>query len=216
MFDDAVASAGWLPLDVQGWNAGLIALSPHRFYGPKGVGVLYRSKRARILPLVHGGEQEEGRRAGTENIAGIAGAGVAADIAQREQAGRARHVQRLQEKAWNELASSISNLHLNGPPPGPTRHPSNLNISVAGVEGEGLALALDLRGVAISSGAACVTQSMRVPPVLAAIGQREDLAKGSVLISLGQENTEAEIDYFVQQFRATVAALREISPSWEP
>ena len=215
LFVDAVASAGWLELDARRWNAGLIALSPHRFYGPKGVGVLYRSKRARILPLIHGGEQEEGRRAGTENVAGIAGAGVAAELAIAEQPQRANLAHRFQKRIWNDLSSSIRDIHLNGPSPGAERHPGNLNISVRGVEGEGLCLALDLRGVAIASGAACVTKSMRVPPVLAAIGQSEELAKGNVLISPGQETTDAEVDFFLEQFRKTVGALREMSPSWE-
>jgi len=214
-FVDAIASAGWIPIDVQRWNAGLVAISPHRFYGPKGVGVLYRNRRARITPLIHGGDQEEGRRAGTENIPAIVGGSLAAEIAGRELKSRAAHVRELQEMAWKGLSREVEFIRLNGPRPGGQRHPGNLNISVEFAEGEGLALTLDMRGVALASGAACVTKTMRVPPVLAAIGLDESLAKGNVLISLGKDNTVAEVEYLVNTFARTVASLREMSPTWD-
>jgi len=214
-FVDAIASAGWVSIDAQKWNAGLLAISPHRFYGPKGAGVLYRNRRARINALLHGGDQEDGRRAGTENIPAIVGSGLAAEIAGRELEKRAAHVRRLQESAWKCLSQNVEFIRLNGPLPGRERHPGNLNLSVEFVEGEGLALTLDMRGVALASGAACVTKSMRIPPVLEALGLDESLAKGNVLISFGKDNTVAEVEYLVNTFARTVSSLREMSPGWD-
>ena len=169
LFVDATASAGWIELDVQAVQADLVALAPHRFYGPKGVGVLYRHRRARLVPLIHGGEQEEGRRAGTENVAGIVGAGQAAEIAARELIVRQGHTRSLQATFLMGIAKTLPHWRLNGLPPGVERMPNSLNLSIEFVEGEGLALMLDVKGVAIASGAACVAKSMRVPPALAAI-----------------------------------------------
>jgi cysteine desulfurase len=215
LFVDAVAAAGWLPIDVQAARVDLLACSPSRFYGPKGAGILYRHRRARISPIVHGGDQEAGYRAGTENVPAIIGAGVASEVALRELVTRAEHVRRLQAKAWRALSGDIPHLRLNGPDPGEHRHPANLNLSVEFVEGEGLALMLDMKGIALAAGAACVTKSMRIPPILAAIGLPEALAKGNVLLSFGKDNTEAEVDYFVETFAKTVSALREMSPLWD-
>ncbi len=215
LFVDAVAAAGWLPIDVQSARIDLLACSPSRFYGPKGVGVLYRHRRARISSILHGGDQESGYRAGTENVPGYIGAGIAAEIALRELATRADHVRGLQAKAWRGLSGNIRHLRLNGPPPGEHRHPANLNLSVEFAEGEGLALMLDTKGIAVAAGAACVTKSMRIPPVLAAIGLPESLAKGNVILSFGKDNTEAEVDYFLETFAKTVSSLREMSPLWD-
>lgn len=218
LFIDAVASAGWLPVDVQSVGIDLLACSPGRFYGPKGVGILYRHRRARIQPLIHGGEQESGRRAGTENVPAIVGAGVAAEIAARDLSARAAHVRNLQVKAWRGLSALIPHLRLNGPNPitaGEHRHPANLNLSVEFVEGEGLALMLDMKGISLAAGAACVTKSMRIPPILAAIGLPESLAKGNVILSFGKDNTEAEVDYLVETFTKAVSTLRDMSPSWD-
>jgi cysteine desulfurase len=215
LFVDAVASAGWLPINVDKIRSDLLAFSPHRFYGPKGVGVLYRHRRARIVSLIHGGDQESGKRAGTENVPAIVGAGLAAEIAGHEAGSRAEHTRALQKKAFADIYPSVPHLKLNGPPPGPHRHPANLNVSVEFAEGEGLALMLDVKGFAIAAGAACVTKSMRVPPVLAAIGLPESLAKGNVIISFGRDNTEEEVDRFVEAFSKAVEKLREMSPLWD-
>lgn len=212
---DATASAGWIPLDVQALKVDLAALVPHRFYGPKGVGVLYRHRRARLEPLIHGGEQEGGRRAGTENVAAIVGAGKAAELAGRDLHKRATHTRALQQRFLASILESVPHTRLNGPPPGPERHPSQLNLSFEFVEGEGLALMLDARGIALAAGAACVTRTMRVPPVLAAIGLPESLARGNVLVSFGVETTEAEIDHASGIIAKTAATLREMSPLWE-
>src|SRR5436190_13628828 len=159
---DAEASAGWLPIDVQAMGVDLLSFSPHRFYGPKGVGVLYRQRRARLTSLLHGGVQEGGRRAGTENIPAIVGAGVAAEIAQREQSRRMAHTARLQARLWEGLQAAVPYLKLNGPQPGPRRLSTQLNLSAEFIEGEGLLLLLDTRGVAIASGMSCVSKALKI------------------------------------------------------
>ncbi len=214
LYVDAEAAVGWLPVDVQELGADLLSFSPHRFYGPKGVGVLYRHRRARITPLLHGGDQEGGRRAGVENLPGIVGAGVAAEIAQRELARRSAHCARLQKRICDGLRASVPRLKLNGPEPGPRRSPVNLNISTEGTEGEGQLLLLDTRGIAVASGSACVTKSLRASHVLEAIGLETALAQAAIILSLGQDNTDEDIDYVLETFPKVAAKLRALSPSW--
>jgi cysteine desulfurase len=215
LYVDAEAAVGWLPVDVQALGADLLSFSPHRFYGPKGVGVLYRHRRARLRPLLHGGDQESGRRAGVENLPGIVGAGVAAEIAQRELPRRAAHCARLQKRLWDGLRASVPRLKLNGPEPGPRRSPINLNISTAGTEGEGQLLLLDTRGIAVASGSACVSKSLRASHVLEAIGLEPALAQAAIIISPGQDNTDEDIDYVLETFPKVAAKLRALSPSWK-
>jgi cysteine desulfurase len=215
LFVDATASGGWLPVDARAMGADLLSLSPHRFHGPKGVGVLYRSRRARLTPLHHGGDQESGLRAGTENVPGIVGAGAAAALAQRELPERVKRIRALQERLWAGLQREIPHLRLNGPVPGPRRSPVNLNVSLEFTEGEGLALMCDLQGLLIASGPSCVEKSKKIPPVLAAIGLPEPLAQASILLSPGRDNTPAEMDEAVRILAAAVARLREMSPAWD-
>jgi cysteine desulfurase len=215
VFVDASASNGWLPIDVQAMGAGLLSLAPHRFYGPKGIGVLYRNRRARVTPLIHGGVQESNRRAGTENVPAIVGAGVAAEIAARELNRRAAHASKLQGRLWQALQSAIPHLRLNGPELGERRSPVNLNISIEFVEGEGIALMADVQGIAVASGAACVSKALKVSPVLAAIGLEHSLAQGNIIISLGKDNTETEMDHVAKTLAATVEKLRALSPTWD-
>ncbi len=179
LFVDAVASGGWLPIDVQGLGIKLLSLSAHRFYGPKGVGVLYRHRRARLASLIHGGVQERGLRAGTENIPAIVGAGVAAEIAARDLPQRIAHAARLQERIWHGIKSAVPYVKLNGPEPGPDRISTNLNVSFEFVDGEGLALMLDMHGIAVASGPSCVSKSMKISHVLSAIGLDHSLAQGN-------------------------------------
>lgn len=177
--------------------------------------MLYRHRRARLAPLIHGGEQEAGRRAGTENVAAIAGAGKAAEIASGALGRRGAHTSELQMYLLSELLKRVPHVRLNGPQPGRERLPNSLNLSFEFVEGEGLALMLDAKGLAISSGAACVTKSMRVPPVLAAIGLPESLARGSVIISFGEDTMQQEVSFAVETIANSVTKLREMSPLWE-
>jgi cysteine desulfurase len=215
LFVDATASGGWLPVDVQALGASLLSLSPHRFYGPKGVGVLYRHRRARLSSLIHGGVQEGGRRAGTENVPAIVGAGAAAEIARRELPERIAHTSRLQKKLWEGLRTRIPYLRLNGPEPGPNRISTNLNISIEFVEGEGVMLLCDVQGIAVASGTSCVSKAIRASPVLLAIGLDHALAQGAVILSLGKENTDEEMDYVIETFAKVVTKLRGMSPLWD-
>jgi len=215
LFVDASASGGWVALDVQELPISLLSLAPHRFYGPKGVGILYRHRRARISSLIHGGNQERGFRSGTENVPAIVGAGVAAAIAQREMEVRRVQVGRLQQILLEQLSAAVPLVKLNGPPPGPHRLPHHLNLSFEFLEGEGLTLALDLQGVAIHSGPACLAGSQKIPPALAAIGLSPALARGSVLVSPGADTTTEAIDRAVQKITAAAVKMREMSPLWE-
>ena len=213
LFVDATANGGWLPIDVQQLGADLLALAPHRFYGPKGVGVLYKNRRARVEKLLHGGMQENEFRAGTENVAAIAGGGVAAEHAKAALGQRAAHAAKLQVRLLEGIRQAVEGVHLNGPEPGDERLPHQLSLRTGGVEGEGQALMLDMRGVAIASGAACTTLSMRLPPALRAIGRDADLAKGTTLWGIGRDTTEAEIDRAIESFAAVTARLRSMTPA---
>jgi cysteine desulfurase len=214
-FVDASHAAGWIPIDVHETGIALLSLAPHRFYGPKGVGVLYQNRRARLAPLIHGGVQEGGRRAGSENVPAIVGAGVAAEVAARELPQRVEHVARMQQKLLRELRSAITCMQLNGPEPGPDRICTNLNISVEFVEGEGLMLLADTRGIAFASGTACVSKSIKASAVLAAMGVDHSLALGAIILSLGKDNTPEDIDYVVETLPKLVDRLRGMSPVWD-
>ncbi|HKQ37864.1 MAG TPA: cysteine desulfurase family protein [Verrucomicrobiae bacterium] len=215
LFVDAAASGGWLPIDVQALGAGLLSLAPHRFYGPKGAGVLYRNRRARVAPILHGGVQEGGRRAGTENIPAIVGAGMAAEVAKRELSQRATHTVRLQRRLWDGLKSSIERITLNGPEPGPGRISTNLNISSEFTEGEGQALMCDVNGIAVASGTSCVSKALKISHVLSAIGLEHSRASANIILSLGKDNTEEDVAYFLATFPKIIGKLRGMSPMWE-
>jgi cysteine desulfurase len=212
---DAEASAGWLSIDVQAMGASLLSFSPHKLYGPKGVGVLYRHRRARLEGILHGGVQEGGRRAGAENVPAIVGAGVAAEIAARDLAKRGAHVARLQQRLWDGLRAKIPYLKLNGPEPGPQRLPTNLNLSAEFVEGEGLLLMLDARGIAVASGTSCVSKALKVSHVLSAIGLDHALGQAAILLTLGKDNTDTDIDYVLETLPQVVSKLRGMSPAWD-
>ena len=185
------------------------------FHGPKGVGVLYRSRRARVTNLIHGGSQEGGRRAGVENVPAVVGAGVACELAGRTLAGRAEHAAKLQKKLWDGLSKRVPLVKLNGPPPGPGRLPNHLHVSFEFVEGEGLLLMLDAQGIAVASGTSCVSKALKVSPVLAAIGLNHGLALGSILLTLGASNTEEEMESVLATLPKVVSKLRGMSPMWD-
>jgi cysteine desulfurase len=213
LFVDAETAAGWMPVDVQALGADLLSFSPHRFYGPPGVGALYCRRGIRPENLIHGGNQEEGRRAGVENVAGIVGAGIAAELAARELPARMVHTRALQERLWAGVEKAVPSVKLNGPPPGPRRTTTNLNLSAEWTEGEGVLLRLDMQGFQVASGSACLGKSVRMPPVLKAIGLSPALAMANIIVSLGMENTEDDIDRFVQAYAGAVERFRAMSPS---
>lgn len=214
LFVDANHAAGWLPVDVRTLKVSLLSAAPHRFYGPKGVGILYHRRRTRLHPILHGGMQEDGRRPGTEHVAGIVGAGVAAHAARLGLEARMTHISRLQARLWAGLQSGVSQIQLNGPEPGAGRLVHHLNVSPRFVEGEGVMLRADLKGVAFASGTACVSRATKASPVLQAMGVEAELALGSILLSPGKDTTEAEIDDALAVIIQIIRDLREMSPEW--
>ena len=209
---DAVQTVGHIPAKVDDLGVDLLAISAHKLYGPKGVGVLYVRKGTRIVPFMHGGGQERGLRATTENVPGIVGFGKAAEIAQAEMDAESKHVTRLRDKLIKGLLERIPQVRLNGHPT--QRLPNNVNISVASVEGESLAVSLDLEGIAVSTGSACSSEAMEPSHVLTAMGVPVELARGSVRFSLGKKNTDEEIDRVLEAFPRIVSRLRAVSPLW--
>ena len=215
LYCDALAAAGWHPIDVQDLGVQLLTLSAHRFYGPKGVGLLYRNRKARVTSHIHGGVQEGGRRAGTEDVPAIVGAGVAAEYAVRDMAQRVEHVAKLQKRLFDGLWKHIQYIKLNGPEPGPLRICNTLNLSTEFIEGEGQLLLLDHMGIAVASGSSCVSKSLKVSHVLSAIKLDHALAQGNIIMSLGKDNTAEDVDYVVESFGKIVERLRGMSPMWK-
>jgi cysteine desulfurase len=215
LYADATAAAGWMPIDVRDLGVQLLTFSPHRFYGPKGVGVLYRNRRARVTSLIHGGVQENGRRAGTENVPAIIGAGVAAEVALRDSSEWVAHVASLQKRLYTGLWKNIRYIKLNGPEPGPLRICNQLNLSTEFIEGEGQLLLLDYQGIAVASGSSCVSKSLKVSHVLSAIKLDHALAQGNIIMSLGKDNTSEDVDYVLDTFPKIVDKLRNMSPMWK-
>ncbi|MCE0496406.1 MAG: cysteine desulfurase [Methylacidiphilales bacterium] len=215
LYADALAAAGWMPIDVQDLGVQLLSFSPHRFYGPKGIGVLYRNRKARVTSHIHGGVQENGRRAGTENVPAIIGAGVAAEIAVRDLSKRVEHVAALQKRLYEGLWKHIEYIKLNGPEPGPLRVCNTLNLSTEFIEGEGQLLLLDYQGIAVASGSSCVSKSLKVSHVLSAIKLDHALAQGNIIMSLGKDNTVEDVDYVLDTFPKIVHKLRNMSPMWK-
>ena len=212
---DAEAGAGWLPIHVRELGANLLSFSPHRFHGPKGVGVLYRNRRARLSSLLHGGGQENGWRAGIENVPAISAPGVAAEIALRDGARWSAHCLRLQKRLWEGLRARIPCLQLNEPEPGPERVPTNLNISTEFIEGESQVLLCDRHGIAVAGATNCVSKSLKISHVLSAIGLSDALAQGAIIMSPGKDNTEEDMDYVIETFAKIAGKLRGMSPTWD-
>lgn len=205
---DAVQAVGSIPVDVNAFNADLLSLSAHKFYGPKGAGALYIRSGTRIDPLIHGGSQERGLRAGTENAAGIAGLGQAIEDASSRLAVNAKKVSYLRDRLLTGILSEIPRVKLNGS--SKDRLPNNCNVCFEGIDGEALLLRLDLAGIAGSAGSACTAGSRETSHVLKAIGLTDQEAKGSLRLTVGIDNTENEIDETVCQIREIVADLRKM------
>ena len=205
---DAVQAAGAVPINVNEWKADLLSISAHKFYGPKGIGALYVRHGTRIDSLIHGGEQERGLRAGTENVPGIVGLGTAIETANKDLKHNADRMARLRDRLISTILTEIPGTRLNGPREG--RLPNNCNISFDRIDGEALLLRLDLAGIAASSGSACTAGSQETSHVLKAIGLTEQEAKGSLRLTTGTGNTEAEIDETVTVIHEIVNDLRSL------
>ena len=207
---DAVQAAGALSLDVQELNVDLLTLSAHKFYGPKGVGLLYVREGVGVLPILTGGGHERGRRSGTENVAGIVGLATALKLAEERREEESIRLAALRERLIEGVLSSIDHCWLLGHPQ--NRLPNNANIAFEYVEGEGILVGLDLEGIAASSGSACSTGSADPSHVLLAMGVRPDLARGAIRMTLGRENTEEDVDRVLEVLPAIVERLRAMSP----
>ncbi len=210
---DAVATTGIIPVDVGELGVDCLSLSADQFYGPKGAGALFLRKGIRIMPFLEGGIQEDGRRAGTENVPGIVGLGKAAELAKKEMEERRRHLLFLRNKLINELPRRIEDLRINGHPE--LRLPNNVHVCIEFIEGESMLMLLDSQGIAASSGSACTSRALKVSHVLTAIGVPAAVAQGSLLFSLGTDNSEEDIDYLLETLPPIVQRLREMSPLYK-
>lgn len=207
---DATAANGQVPLDVQKEGIDLLTLSSNDMYGPKGVGALYIRSGVRIEPIIHGGGQERGLRSGTENVPSIVGFGKAAEIAVNEMQSESERLSRLRDKLIKGLLESVPYAFLNGHPK--KRLPDNAAVRFNFIEGESILLSLDMMGVAASSGSACTAKTLEPSHVLLATGLKHEEAHGSVLFTLGRQNTEEEVDYVLQIMPDIVKRLRAMSP----
>lgn len=210
---DAVQALGQIPMHAEKMNIDLLSASAHKLQGPKGVGCLYIRPGISIGPLIHGGGQERHRRAGTENVPGIVGFGKAAQLALAEMNTRAKKERELRDYLIRSVLSQIPYSRLNGSPS--SRLPGNVNFSFQFVEGESLLIMLDMEGICASSGSACTSGSVDPSHVLLAIGLPEEIARGSIRFTIGEENTREEMDYVVQKLVSIVSRLREMSPAYE-
>ena len=207
---DAVQTVGHIPVDVNELGVDLLSMSAHRLYGPKGVGALYIRKGTKLIPFMHGGEQERWRRASTHNVPGIVGLGHAAELAQQEMGQDAERLTQLRDKLINGIRERIDHTRLNGHPL--QRLPNNVNVSIDFVEGEAMLLNLDLEGICASTGSACASSSLSPSHVLLALGLPPEQAHGSLRFSLGKWTTDEEIDRVLEVLPRIVTKLRAMSP----
>ena len=208
---DAVQVTGHLPIDVKAQNIDLLSASAHKFHGPKGVGFLYARKGFRLTNLIEGGAQERGKRAGTENVPGIAAMAAALKESAARMEESAARMRPLRDKLMAGLRE-IPHSALNGD--AVRRLPGNVNFCFEGIEGESLLLLLDDRGISASSGSACTSGSLDPSHVLLAIGRVHDVAHGSLRLTIGEDATEEQIDYLIRNVREVVEYLRSFSPIW--
>lgn len=210
---DAVQTAGHIPVDINELGVDLLSISAHKLYGPKGVGALYVRKGTKLVSLMHGGGQERGRRAGTENVPGIVGFGKAAEIARQGIDREVMQLTHLRDKLIAGILERIDHTSLNGHPV--KRLPNNINISVDFIEGESMCLTLDLEGICASTGSACSSESLEASHVLLAMGLRHEQAHGSLRFTLGRWTTEEEIERVLNVLPGIVTKLRAMSPLYK-
>ncbi|MBF0343836.1 MAG: cysteine desulfurase [Nitrospirae bacterium] len=206
---DSVAAVGAIPVDVAELGVDLLSMAAHQFYGPKGAGALYIRGGQRIVPLIYGGIQENGRRAGTENVPAIVGMGKAAELAKRDLTSRMEHVRKLRDKIIDGIGR-VENVHLTGHPQ--NRLPGHASFVVEYIEGEGMLLMLQAQEIVAASGSACTSKALKASPVLTAMGVPSSMAHGSIVFSLGIANTEEDVDALIEELPKIIRRLREISP----
>jgi cysteine desulfurase len=207
---DAVATAGAIPVDVKALGVDALSLAGDRFYGPKGTGALWLRKGVRIIPLLDGGIQEGGMRSGTENVPGIVGLGKAAEIAKAQMAARMKHLTPLRDRLLKELPDKIGHVIVTGHPQ--ERLPGHASFCVEFIEGESLLMMLSSKGIAVSSGSACTSRALKASHVLIALGLPHEIAQGSILFTLGQDNNKDDVDYVLETMPPIVERLRQMSP----
>lgn len=210
---DAVQAVGSVKIDVKEMNIDSLSLSGHKFYGPKGIGALYVKKGVRFQKFINGGHQEKNKRAGTENVPGIVGLGKAIEVAYSNLEEHNKKIKELRDYYVEEVKKRIPYIKINGDME--NRLPGNSNISFRFIEGEGLLLNLDLKGICASSGSACTSGSLDPSHVLLAIGLPHEIAHGSLRITIGKYNTKEEVDYLLDNLEEIVSRLRNMSPLWE-
>ena len=210
---DAVQAFGQVPIDVDEMNIDMLSSSAHKINGPKGIGFLYIRKGVKIRSFVHGGAQERKRRAGTENVPGIVGYGVAAKRAAETMEVRTAKERELRDYFIDRVLKEIPYVKLNGDPV--KRLPNNINLSFRFVEGESLLIMLDMKGIAASSGSACTSGSLDPSHVLLAIGLPHEIAHGSLRLTLGEDTTKEDLDYTLEQLKEIIGKLRALSPIYE-
>lgn len=211
---DAVQAAGHMPINVQEMGVDMLSLSAHKFHGPKGVGVLYIRNGVKIDNLIHGGGQERGKRAATENLAGIAGLAKALELAVLNMEKNDAHCKRLRDRLISGIRENIPYCRLNGPE-NEGRSSSNVNFSFQYIEGESILMMLDMNGIAASSGSACASGSLDPSHVLMAIGLPHEIAHGSLRLSVGDETTEEDVEYVIKTLPPIIQRLRDMSPLYE-
>ena len=210
---DAVQAVGRFPVNAEKMGIDLLSMSSHKIYGPKGVGALYISKKAKLTPFINGGHHERNRRAGTENVPGIAGFGKACELAARDMDAESKRLTDLRERLWRGINKNVADVKLNGHPD--RRLPNTLNVSFKYVEGESILLNLDLKGIAASSGSACTSGSLEPSHVLKAMGVDAAVSQGSVRFSLGRVNTKEDIDVVIKEIPPIIGKLRDMSPLYD-
>jgi len=207
---DAVDAAGNIPVDVKKSGVSALSMAGNQFYGPLGTGALFLKKGTRCLPLIDGGIQENGKRAGAENIAGIVGMGMAAEIARKEMSNRAKTMRFLRDRLIQNLTQKVDHVQLTGHPE--NRLPHHASFCVEFVEGEAMLLNLDMKGIAAASGSACTSRALKASHVLLAMGIDHATAQGSLVFSLIESNTSEDVDYLCEVFPEIIDRLRQMSP----